>query len=127
MSTPSTTFDSGAVSSRTATFAVGAWAIVTVGAQLGGLSNLGAILSLVLLGGLVGCPLAIQLAPRRRSTVVVGAVSVALSLSMSALISQGLFWFGLTGEVLLVAATSAYGIVIAELLSQTTDTEQGAA
>lgn len=96
---------------------VAAFGVVTVVAQVVGLSDLGGLLALVQLCGLVGAPLAMILDRHVRSASVVVALSIALSMALSALAVQVLIWFSVAYRVLLVVTATAYGIGLASLLA----------
>lgn len=96
---------------------VAGFGLVTVMAQVVGLSNLGGLLALVQLCGLVGAPLAMILDRHVRSASVVVALSIALSMALSALAVQVLIWFSVAYRVLLVVTATAYGLGLASLLA----------
>ncbi len=102
-------------------YLVGGWGLVTMIALLIGLETVGGLLALVQLGGLIGAPLAIVLNRQLRSIPVVVALSVALSIALSALAVQSLIWFGAATGVLLVLTGTAYGCVLAYLLGFSDD------
>ena len=95
-----------------------AWGLLAVLAHLVGARSLGAALAFVHLGALVGAPLAVILGQRLRAAAVVAAMAVALSFGMSALATQSALWFGLTHPAVLVAVATAYGAVLALLLTE---------
>ncbi len=96
---------------------VGLFGLVTVGLMLIGQLTIGRFLALLQLGGLVGAPLAWLLYPQLRSRAVVAVIGVALSIALSALAAQALVWFNLAEPELVVLAATAYGVVLAWLLS----------
>lgn len=96
---------------------VGLFGLVTVGLMLIGQQTMGRFLALLQLGGLVGAPLAWLLHPQLRSRAVVAVIGVALSIALSALAAQALVWFNLAEPELVVLAATAYGVVLAWLLS----------
>lgn len=96
---------------------VGLCGLMTVGLMLIGPQTIGRLLALLQLGGLVGSPLAWLLLPQLRSRAVVAVVGLALSLALSALAAQSLVWFDLAEPELVVLAATAYGVVLAWLLS----------
>lgn len=98
---------------------IGVWGLVTVLALVIGLHTVGGVLALVQLGGLVGAPLALILNRQLRSVPAVVALSIALSLALSALAVQSLIWFGVANRSLLVLTATAYGLVLSFLLSET--------
>ncbi len=95
---------------------VAAFGLVTVAALAAGFGNLGGLLALVQLCALVGAPLAMILNRQVRSAGVVVALSIALSMAVSALAVQVLIWFSVAYRVLLVVTATAYGLGLASLL-----------
>lgn len=96
---------------------VGLFGLLTVGLTLAGWETVGQLFALVHLGGLVGAPLALLLYPQLRSPAVVVIVGIALSIALSGLAVQSLTWFSLVTRELLVLVATAYGVVLAWLLS----------
>lgn len=84
-----------------------------------GADTLGGLLALAQLGLLVGAPLALFLHHELRSWPVVAVVAIALSVSLSAMAAQSLIWFELAIPQLIVLTATAYGTVLAVLLSST--------
>ncbi len=105
------------ISVRQLTAWVGLFGLATVGLMLMGRQTLGGSLALVQLGVLVGMPLAWMLHSLLRSRAVVLVIGVALSIALSSLAAQSLIWFGLAGRESVVLAATAYGVVLAWLLS----------
>jgi len=95
---------------------VAGFGVVTALALAAGFGNLGGLLALVQLCGLVGAPLAMILDRHVRSASVVVALSIALSMALSALAVQVLIWFSVAYRVLLVITATAYGLGLASLL-----------
>jgi len=95
---------------------VAGFGLVTAAALAAGFGNLGGLLALVQLCGLVGAPLAMILDRHVRSASVVVALSIALSMALSALVVQVLIWFSVAYRVLLVITATAYGLGLASLL-----------
>ncbi|MEZ5407368.1 MAG: hypothetical protein R2761_05035 [Acidimicrobiales bacterium] len=95
---------------------VAGFGVVTAAALAAGFGNVGGLLALVQLCGLVGAPLAMILDRHVRSASVVVALSIALSMALSALAVQLLIWFSLAYRVLLVITATAYGLGLASLL-----------
>jgi hypothetical protein len=91
-------------------------AVLTLAAQIAGLGDVGGVLALIHLGGLIGAPLAMILNRHLRSVPAAMALSVALSIALSALAVQSLIWFELAGRLLLVVVGTAYGLALAGLL-----------
>jgi hypothetical protein len=98
-----------------------AWGLAALVCQAVGLDNLGGLLALVHLGGLIGAPLALTLNRQVRSPSVVVVLSIALSLALSALAVQSLIWFSAANRLLLIAVGTAYGVGLALLLSDVQD------
>lgn len=96
---------------------VAGFGLVTVMVQAVGLGDLGGLLALVQLCGLVGAPLAMILDRHVRSASVVVALSIALSMALSALAVQVLIWFSVAYRMLLVVTATAYGLGLASLLA----------
>lgn len=95
---------------------VAGFGVVTAVALAAGFGNVGGLLALVHLCGLVGAPLAMILDRHVRSASVVVALSIALSMALSALAVQVLIWFSVAYRVLLVITATAYGLGLASLL-----------
>lgn len=95
---------------------VAGFGVVTAVALAAGFGNVGGLLALVQLCGLVGAPLAMILDRHVRSASVVVALSIALSMALSALAVQVLIWFSVAYRVLLVITATAYGLGLASLL-----------
>lgn len=95
---------------------VAGWALVTVIAHLLGLGDVGGLLSFILLGGLIGAPLALHLGRNLRSTTATITVSLALSFSLTAVAVQSLVWFHQAQRVLIILLATAYGLGLASLL-----------
>lgn len=95
---------------------VAGFGVVTALALAAGFGNVGGLLALVQLCGLVGAPLAMILDRHVRSASVVVALSIALSMALSALAVQVLIWFSVAYRVLLVITATAYGLGLASLL-----------
>lgn len=95
---------------------VAAFGVVTVIALAAGFGNVGGLLALVQLCGLVGAPLAMILDRHVRSAGVVVALSIALSMALTALAVQVLIWFTVAYRILLVITATAYGLLLASLL-----------
>lgn len=104
-----------------ATFGVQLIVRLTGGSSLGG--DIGGLMALIHLGGLIGAPLALILNRHLRSTSVVFALSIALSIALSALAVQSLIWFAVATRLTLIATGTAYGVGLALLLSAETRSE----
>lgn len=96
---------------------VGLIGLITVGLLLIGQRTIGGLLALLQLGGLVGAPLALLLHRQLRSRAVVAVIAPALSIALSALAAQSLVWFDLAEPELIVLCSTAYGVMLAWLLS----------
>lgn len=107
------------VSARQLTTWVGASGLLTVLLLLSGLEPVGQLFALVQMVGLVGAPLAVLLHRDLRSRALVAAVSIAVSLAVSALAVQSLSWFDLLTPELAVLVSTAYGFVLVWLLTGT--------
>jgi hypothetical protein len=107
------------VSLRLALVGVCAWGAATVAALLAGLDTLGGLLAFVHLAALIGSPLAVVMHRRLRSVPVAIALSIAVSLALSALAAQSLTWFDAATDVLIVITSTAYGTTLAYLLGET--------
>lgn len=105
------------ISVRRLATSVGLFGLLTVVLMFIGLETIGRLFALLQLGVFVGAPLAWLLHPQLRSRAIVLVVGVALSLALSGLAVQSLMWFSLAGRELIVLATTAYGVVLAWLLS----------
>lgn len=105
------------MSVRRSAWAVGAVGAVTTLLLLVGADGIGGVLALFQLGFMVGAPLAFVLHRRLRSWQVVLVVAVALSIALSAISVQFLIWFRIASAELLVTTATAYGVVLALLLS----------
>ncbi len=88
--------------------------VATMGVRLDTLSG---VLGLIHLGGLIGAPLGFVLLGQLRSPAVAVVVSIAFSAAMTALAAQLLLWFGFTERPLLIATATAYALVVATLVS----------
>ncbi|MGI9614637.1 MAG: hypothetical protein ACR2QO_17125 [Acidimicrobiales bacterium] len=110
---------------RIALLVVCGWGIATVGALVAGFATVGGLLAFVHLGGLIGAPLAVVMHRRLRSVPVAIALSVALSLALSALAAQSLTWFEGATDVLIVVVATAYGVALAYLLGERAADEFG--
>ena len=99
---------------------VGLFGLLTVGLMLIGLETIGQLFALFQLAGFVGAPLASLLLPQLRSRAVVVVVGIALSIALSSLAVQSLIWFNVATPELLILAATAYGVVLAWLLSSDT-------
>ena len=103
------------------------WGVATFGVQLvarGGIGgDIGGLMALVQMGGLIGAPLALILNRNLRSTSAVLALSIALSIALSALAVQSLIWFAVATRLALIATGTAYGAALALLLSAEPDPE----
>lgn len=106
---------------------VAGWGLATLAALLLGFETIGGLLALIHLGGLVGAPLAMILNRQLRSIPVVIALSVALSIALSAVAVQSLIWFRVASGPALVLAGTVYGCVLAGLLQATADDRYEAA
>jgi CBS-domain-containing membrane protein len=93
------------------------WGLATMVCQIVGLDNVGGLMALIHLGGLIGAPLAMTLNRHLRSPSVMVALSIALSIALSALAVQSLIWFAVANRLLLIAVGTAYGVGLAALLS----------
>jgi len=93
--------------------------LLTVILLLIGFEPVGQLFALVQMVGLVGAPLAVLLNQDLRSRGVAAAVSVAVSLALSALAVQSLSWFDLLTPELAVLVSTAFGFVLVWLLSST--------
>jgi hypothetical protein len=96
----------------------------TAGAQLAGWGDLGGLMALIHLGGLIGAPLALILNRHLRSTPVMFALSIALSIALSALAAQSLIWFTVATRLALIVTGTAYGAGLAWLLVAEPEVEQ---
>lgn len=95
----------------------------TFAVQLAGLGDLGGLMALIHLTGLIGAPLALILNRHVRSTPAVLALAVALSVAQSALAVQVLVWFSVATRLALIATATLYSAGIAWLLSSETVAE----
>ncbi len=98
-------------------WAVGALGAATVVAMLAGADTVGGILALFQLGLFVGAPLAVVLHRELRSWPIFVVVAAGLSIALSAIAVQSLIWFRVANGELVVATATAYGIVLALLIS----------
>lgn len=96
-------------------------ALLTVVALGAGLETIAGTLSFVHLSGLIGAPLGMALQRQLRSLAVVVAVSIGLSVAMTALAAQLLLWFGLSERPLLIVTATAYGLVVSVLVVDPTE------
>ncbi|MGI9597752.1 MAG: hypothetical protein ACR2QK_16430 [Acidimicrobiales bacterium] len=96
---------------------VGIFGALTALLLLIGADSVGGVFALLQLGFLVGAPLAFVLHQELRSWQVVLVVAVALSIALSAISVQFLIWFRVATAELLVVTATAYGVVLALLLS----------
>lgn len=102
---------------RQIAWVVGGFGALTALTLLLGLDNLGGIMALIQLGLLVGSPLAYVLRNDLKSWQVVFVVSAALSVALTAITVQFLIWFRVAVAELVVVSATAYGVVLAWLLS----------
>ncbi len=94
---------------------------LTMLVQVAGLGDLGGLMALVHLGGLIGAPLALILNRHLRSASVTFVLSIALSLALTGLAVQSLIWFTAATRLTTLAAATLYGAAIAWLLSSEPD------
>ncbi len=102
---------------RQGAWSVGGFGAVTTLLLAVGADSIGGVFALFQLGFLVGAPLAFVLHHELRSWQVVMVMSAALSIALSAISVQFLIWFRIASAELLVATATAYGLVLALLLS----------
>jgi hypothetical protein len=101
-----------------------AFGAATAAVQLAGWGDLGGLMALVQLGGLIGAPMALILNRHLRSTAAAFALSIALSIALSALSVQSLIWFTVATRLSLIVTGTLYGAGLAWLLAAEPDTEQ---
>ena len=104
---------------RESIWIVGAFGLLTAVVLGVGAGTVGGLLALMQLCVLVGAPMAVALRDELRSWAVVAVVAITLSIALSALTAQSLIWFELAVPEVIVLAATAYGIVLAVLLSST--------
>ena len=102
---------------RQGAWMVGGFGAITTLLLAIGADSIGGVFALFQLGFLVGAPLAFVLHHELRSWPVVAVISAALSIALSAISVQFLIWFRIANAELLVATATAYGVVLALLLS----------
>ncbi len=102
---------------RKVVWAVGLFGALTTLLLLVGANNIGGIFAFFQLGLFIGAPLGIILHNELRSWAVATVISAALSVALSALAVQFLIWFRVASPELLVVTATAYGLVLALLLS----------
>lgn len=103
------------------------WGVVTVLAHLAGLGDVAGLMSFVLLGGLVGAPLAMHLGPNLRSTTATVALALALSFAITAVAAQSLIWFGLAHRILIIGVATVYALALDALLDDPEESAPGPA
>jgi hypothetical protein len=82
-----------------------------------GFNNVGGLMAALQLCLLVGAPVAVALREELKSWLVVAAVSVVLSIGLTAISVQFLIWFEVATAAALVAMTTAYSVAVALLMS----------
>jgi len=108
-----------AVSVRQLATWMGLFGLSTVGLLVIGAGPIAELFALFHLVAFAGAPLASLLRQDLRSRTLVVGLAMALSLALGALAAQSLAWFDLARPELIVLVTTAYGFVLAWLLSST--------
>ncbi len=98
-------------------WAIGLFGAFTVFLLLLGFNNVGGVLALLQLGLFAGSPLARVLRHELKSWAVAVAVSVVLSIGLSAISVQFLIWFETATAPLVVGLVTIYSMVLAALSS----------
>ena len=89
-----------------------------------GAGTVGGLMAVLQLGGLVGAPTAVLLVDDLRSRAAAVVLASVLSVALTAIAVQSLVWFELATAELIVLLATAYGIVLARLLTSTADGRQ---
>ncbi len=82
-----------------------------------GAGTIGGLMAVVQLGGLIGAPTAALLVADPRSRAAAVVLASVLSVAVTAIAVQSLVWFELASAELIVLLATAYGAVVARLLS----------
>ncbi|MEM9563018.1 MAG: hypothetical protein AAGA93_10390 [Actinomycetota bacterium] len=108
-------------------WAVAGFGVVTSLLLALGVDTIGSLMALAQLGGLIGAPTALLLRNDLRSTAATVVIAGVLSIAISAIAVQSLVWFEwATGPAIVLLAT-AYGVVLARLLTGSDDLAEASA